>query len=146
MTRLAILPLLAVAACATVSDQPVRYARSDNAELYATLPATGEAESCVRTQSIRQTESLSDRAMLFEMDGGKVYRNELNTSCPALLREDPFQYRSVTSQLCRGEILTFFQPTIGQTTGSCSLGEFVPIGDRQSLRAAAEAAETAPGN
>ena len=68
---------------------------------------------------------------VFELSGGDYYRSEFGVDCPGARRDEAFRYRTSLTQLCNNEILTFFDPQTGMDYGSCALGEFVPIGDRE---------------
>ena len=138
MTRIsiavaAIAPILGLAACATDSgageSAEGRMVADEDAIPYLEAAATGEPRTCLMTTQIRSTRGLSDGAILFRTSGGDLYRNELPNRCPGARRDAAFSYRVPTSQLCRGEILRFFDPTSGMEYGSCGLGEFVPIED-----------------
>lgn len=127
---------LAVTACAETgaADDEVRYARASNAEMLANAEPVGEARSCIPITQIRSSQGVSERAMVFELSGGDYYRSEFGVDCPGARRDEAFRYRTSLTQLCNNEILTFFDPQTAMDYGSCALGEFVPIGDRELFR------------
>jgi hypothetical protein len=88
----------------------------------------GKDVSCVQVRQIRQTHVRSDKIIDFEMQGGKVFRNELPYSCPQLGFEERFSYRVSTGSLCSVDTITVLQNTGGLSAGaSCGLGRFQPV-------------------
>lgn len=118
---------LLMTACTAQSDSPQSAADREAENPLATVAATGEARSCLPVSQLRQTEGVSSGAIIFEMNNGDLYRNELTASCPGARQDVAFSYSTPTQQLCRGTILTFFDPAVRAPYGSCALGEFVPI-------------------
>ncbi|MFO6448085.1 hypothetical protein ACLBKU_13195 [Erythrobacter sp. NE805] len=125
---LAPLPLLALAACA---PDPTADAARSQAEI-AKAPAArvlGASESCINRSQVRNTVVRSDQVIDFEMQGGKVYRNTLQSRCPSLGIERAITYETSIDQLCTPQIVYVLQ-TIGgnlQRGAGCSLGAFVPV-------------------
>ncbi len=110
---------LALAGCAGTAKPP------------APAPAAvaiGPEQSCVQTQSIRETRVVDDSTIDFVMLGGKVLRNHLPNSCPQLGFERAFSYKVSTNQLCSVDIITVLYQGGGLRQGaSCGLGKFTPI-------------------
>jgi hypothetical protein len=73
---------------------------------------------------IRQTRVLDDSTILFEMNNGITYRNDLPYPCHGLKSENRFGYKTSMSQLCNTDIITVLS-TVGINGPSCGLGEFV---------------------
>ena len=126
---LALLPLLALGACAP--NDPASEAARAAAEI-ARAPAatvTGPPESCIDRSQVRQTVVRSDRVIDFEMTGGKVYRSTLRNSCPGLGWDRAITYETSINQLCTTQIVYSLQNIGGvpQRGAGCSLGEFVPV-------------------
>ncbi|WP_298336288.1 hypothetical protein [uncultured Erythrobacter sp.] len=94
-----------------------------------TVKVVGEAETCIRTQAIRQSLVRSDQVIDFEMAGGRVFRSMLPNRCPRLGFEQAFTYSTSINQLCKQEIIRVITPVAGQLDvgAGCSLGEFVPV-------------------
>ena len=118
------LPFAALA-CAPVD-------RDASADPAATTPAvrvTGDAQSCILRDRIRQTEVRSDQVIDFEMQGGEVYRNTLPQRCPGLRLERAITYETSVNQLCTPQIIYVLQNVGGvpQRGAGCSLGAFVPV-------------------
>ncbi len=122
------LTLLALGACA---PDPAADAARTAAEI-AKAPAatvTGPAESCINRSQVRHTVVRSDRVIDFEMQGGKVYRNTLRSSCPGLGFDRAITYETSIDQLCRPQIIYALQSIGGnlQRGAGCSLGDFIPV-------------------
>ena len=93
------------------------------------VPANGAPIDCVQIQSIRSTSVRDDRTIDFIMNGKKIYRNSLPSSCPSLGFEKRFSYRTSLSQLCSVDIITVLW-NVGsglQPGASCGLGKFQPM-------------------
>lgn len=125
---LAALPLLALAACA---PDPAKDAARSAAEI-AKAPAVtvlGPGESCINRSQVRNTVVRSDQVIDFEMQGGKVYRNTLQSRCPGLGWDRSITYETSIDQLCRPQIVYVLQNIGGnlQRGAGCSLGTFVPV-------------------
>ena len=88
---------------------------------------TGEAESCINIRSIQSSRVRSDRVIDFEMNGGKVYRNELPMDCPGLGFEKAFSYVSHTGQLCSVDTITVLRQGPVSSGATCGLGKFQPV-------------------
>ncbi|HET7132488.1 MAG TPA: hypothetical protein VFJ95_09580 [Gammaproteobacteria bacterium] len=80
---------------------------------------------CISVSRIDKTDIIDDQTILFFMRGKRIYRNYLPSKCPGLEVEDRFGYRTVTSRLCRVDMINVL-PRIGFPT-ACRLGEFTPI-------------------
>jgi hypothetical protein len=121
---LAALPLLALA-CAPVE-------RPTDANPTAGAPEVkvlGAGQSCISRAQIRQTVVRSDRVIDFEMQGGKVYRNIMPSSCPGLNFDRAITYETSIDQFCTQQIVYSLQNIGGvpQRGAGCGLGEFVPV-------------------
>jgi hypothetical protein len=100
--------MLALAGC---SDDPV----------VADTTPTGNGV-CLQLSAIDHTEIRDDQTILFFMKGGKVWKNTLTFSCPALKLEGGFKYETDTQQIC-SELQTIHVVNSG---GLCELGQFTP--------------------
>jgi hypothetical protein len=119
------LPLLA-AACTGERERPT------DANPMAGAPPVivkGEAVSCINRAQVRNTVVRSDRVIDFEMQGGRVYRNVLNSNCPGLGMDRAITYNTSIDQLCSPQIVYVLQNIGGQPQqgAGCSLGKFVPV-------------------
>lgn len=126
---LALAPLpLVVAAC---TPDPAATAARSQAEI-AKAPAAkvlGPGESCINRSQVRNTVVRSDQVIDFEMQGGKVYRNTLRSTCPGLGFDRAITYETSIDQLCRPQIVYVLRNIGGnlQQGPGCSLGDFVPV-------------------
>ena len=89
-------------------------------------------EDCVRASSIRSTQIIDNRTILFYMRGNRVYRNELPNDCPRLADEGSFAYERRVGQrvgrLCKVDTITVLESFRADPFGStCRLGMFYPI-------------------
>jgi hypothetical protein len=128
LLALALLPLLALGACA---PDPAAEAARSQAEI-AKAPAVsvlGPGESCINRSQVRRTVVRSDQVIDFEMQGGKVYRNTLQSRCPGLGWDRSITFETSIDQLCRPQIVYVLQNIGGnlQRGAGCSLSEFVPV-------------------
>ena len=118
--------MLALAACATQEAKP---------DPALAAPATGKPISCINTDQVVSRRPLGDKAILFEMLGGKRYRNDLPAACPSLSRADmeTLVFEVHGSQYCRNDSFRVVDPMAMRSVGIkafpiCRLGEFTPIG------------------
>lgn len=95
----------------------------------ASYQPVGEPVNCVSINRIRSTNIVNDRTIDFKLTGGKMYRNTLPHSCPSLVFEDRFSYRTSTSQLCSVDTIRVLQNHGGHLSegAGCGLGKFQPV-------------------
>lgn len=122
----ALVTMVSLGACAPVESGT---GRPDPALAGPPVKVVGEAESCIRTQAIRQSRVRSDQLIDFEMVGGRVFRSTLPNRCPRLGFERAFTYATSINQLCKQDIIRVITPVAGQLDvgAGCGLGEFVPV-------------------
>lgn len=88
----------------------------------------GKPVDCVRTRDIRSTRVRDDSTIDFVMNGGKVYRNNLDgMRCPQLGFEKRFAYRTTIGQLCSVDTITVLQNPGLSAGPTCGLGSFQPV-------------------
>ena len=85
----------------------------------------GPPLACVRQSGLRSNRVVAG-AVLFEGPGGVVYVNRGLGGCPGLALGRAIRTSTPTGSLCRGDIVTAFEPVSGSEFGSCTLGEFIP--------------------
>ncbi len=112
--------LAALAAC----SGPSRADLADQRALVEARPI-GPAENCIPVRNIDYTRVRSDSVIDFYMKGRRVYRNQLNGSCPQLGFEERFAYRTSIDRLCSVDIINVL--TSSGPGASCGLGPFQPI-------------------
>jgi len=101
----------------------------DEADLAAALSGriAGPPQDCVSERDLGGYKSYGRGVILFS--GGTndvVYVNRPPVGCPDLNFGWALKTRTTTTQLCRGDIVTVFDPISGTEYGGCSLGEFMP--------------------
>ena len=96
--------------------------------------AAGPPEQCLSLIRIDRSEVVDDRNILFHMQDGDIYRNQLPYRCPGLSLHDTFMYRTSLNQLCNLDIITVMDSIgFGLSPGaSCGLGHFYPITEEQA--------------
>ena len=128
MKRIVILLFAGLAAGCMASDEPAELsarAQSRFDEAVAERSA-GPAVTCVPQRELRNTRTIGDGVMLFEGPGDVVWVNRPPGGCPTLSIARAFRTRTPSSQLCRGDIVTVFDPVSGAEYAGCSLGDFTP--------------------
>jgi hypothetical protein len=115
------------AACTAASGMEVSQdSDADMAEALAGRTA-GEPQSCVEMRRIRSSRSIGDDAILFQgSTSDLVYINRPAGGCPGLRMARSIRTRTTATSLCRGDIVTPFDPVSGAEHGGCGLGDFIP--------------------
>jgi len=91
-------------------------------------------ERCINVRSVRSTEVVDQRTILFHMRGGRIFANHLSWDCPTLAREKRFSYSLSTSRLCNVDVVTVIEG-YGRSIRSgapCGLGMFYPITEEEA--------------
>ena len=91
----------------------------------------GETRACVPQHQLRGNRTVGD-AIVFEGIGDTIYVNRPAAGCPDLRGGRALRTRTTSSQLCRGDIVTVFDPVSGAEFGGCGLGDFTPYRPRGS--------------
>jgi hypothetical protein len=114
------------AGCTT--DEPVEMAANDEARLSAQLAdyePDGPPVSCVNMRNLDGNRSF-DGAIVFDGSGGRKWVNRPAGGCPSLEFGRALRTRTSSSQLCRGDIVSVFDPVSGSEYGGCGLADFEP--------------------
>ena len=97
--------------------------------------------SCITLRSLRRTQVIDDRNVLFRMRGRTVYHNILPQQCGGLAREDRFSYDAQFGRLCEGDMIRVLYSDSFGTYGiregaACRIGAFHKITqeDAKALR------------
>lgn len=116
-----------LAAGCTMESEPIeRTAAARSAIAEATEGrVAGEPVSCINQVGLRGTRTVAG-AIIFEGPGGVVYVNEGNGGCSALAHGRAIRTSNPSGRLCRGDIVTAFEPVSGMEFGGCAMGDFVP--------------------
>lgn len=128
MRPVMILLLAGLATGCMPAGEPAELSAEAQGELDAALAgrSAGPEVSCIPRRDVRDTRTIGDGAMLFESAGDVVYVNRPPGGCPTLRFGRAFRTTSTISQLCRGDIVTVFDPVSGVEFAGCSLGDFTP--------------------
>ena len=85
----------------------------------------GPPVACVDQRGLRGNRAIAG-AMLFEGPGDVVYVNQGIGGCQALAHGRAMRTSNPVGRLCRGDLVTAFDPVSGVEFGGCTLGDFVP--------------------
>ena len=126
MKRLTI-GLVALMAAACTSERPAPNPAAAQAELAEELAGlvAGPPVECVNLRDLRGNRTIGN-VILFDGPGDTKYVNSAGGICPRITQSRAIRTVTPTTQLCRGEIITVFDPTSGMEYGGCGLGEFTP--------------------
>ncbi len=97
----------------------------------AAMEKTGDVVSCLSLTEVKISDPIADDAILFEMNNGDVYLNNLRGSCIGLVRNDRYSFKTSQNQICRGDMLIVANP-VGVSMGSCGLGSFESLVDQSA--------------
>jgi hypothetical protein len=104
-------------------------AAEDEADLAAALSGriAGPPQDCVNQGDLGGNKSYGRGVILFSgRTNDVVFVNRPAGSCPDLNFGRALKTLTTTTQLCRGDIVTVFDPISGTEYGGCGLGEFTP--------------------
>ncbi len=88
----------------------------------------GAMEKCIQSRSIRGTQVLDDRHVVFEMPSRKYYLVQFRHACHRLRPDVTITYESRGSQLCRMDFIRAFDSfTPGSLGPPCSIPGFHPV-------------------
>ena len=86
----------------------------------------GPPVDCVNSSELRGNRTFGDGAILFEARGDILYLNQPPGGCGGLGPGRAFRTTTTVARMCRGDIITVFEPVSGAEYGGCGLGDFVP--------------------
>ena len=89
-----------------------------------------EPERCLHMSRIKSTEILSNKQIVFQMQGGDYFLNTLPYACPGLRRDSTLLYRTSLDLLPNVDVVTVLESlgSAGFLPGaSCGLGIFEPM-------------------
>jgi hypothetical protein len=105
----------------------------DDAESTSAL-AAGQV-SCIDVSRIAGRRAEGDRALIFELNDGRTFRNDLDEACPGAARASNFGTLAIDpmeSRMCRGDSVRVYDPAdlpVGGIKGvpRCRLGAFTEV-------------------
>ena len=124
MRHAILVPALLAAGC--MAEAPVSTPEGE-AQIAAALAGrtAGAPLECVSSRDIRGPRIVGG-ALIFDTGGSTVYLNRASGGCALFDEGRAVRTRTTTGRLCRGEIVTIFDPVSGTEFGGCTLGQFVP--------------------
>ena len=104
----------------------------------ASAAAAGQQVSCIDATRVVGRRAESNRAIVFELNDGRIFRNDLPEACPGLERASNFGSLSidpVESRLCRNDSIRAYDPAdlpVGgiKSLPRCRLGTFTQVARR----------------
>lgn len=81
------------------------------------------APKCLRSTDIRNTSTPNDKTILFHMNNGKVYRNDLRTSCNGLTFNGFSYDLDPPNDICGNQQIIH----VLRTHAVCALGAFTEV-------------------
>ena len=115
-------------------DEPMEMSRQEVSRGSESLAAAlgdrvqgGPAQACVSERALQGNRSAGEGAILFDTTtSGLVYVNRPDGGCPELTGGRALRLRTPSTRVCRGDIVSVFDPLSEFDYGSCALGDFVP--------------------
>lgn len=91
---------------------------------------TGTLQPCVPLGNIKSTKVLDDSSILFYMNGGTAYLNELPDRCGPLGRYKSITYSTSLSKLCNTDVIDVIDAGSSvPKLGTCGLGQFETLAE-----------------
>lgn len=108
------------------------------AEPAATPAAVGPPVQCIALDQVISRRPAGPQSLVFELTGGRAYRNDLPDHCPGLANAgsaDIVQVEATGSRLCRDDRVRIYDPVEARNIGlasfpRCRLGAFTPVAAR----------------
>lgn len=86
-----------------------------------------DPQSCVNARDLGSNKSYGEGAILFRgRTNSVVYVNRPPAGCPDLSFDRALRVQTTSTRICRGDIVTVFDPLTGAEYGGCGLGDFTP--------------------
>ena len=87
---------------------------------------TGKPVDCLQLRDIRSTRIIDNFAILYEMNGGKLYLNRPRSGADLLDKWDVLVTDTHSPQLCSIDIVRLYDQATRMPSGFVGLGKFVP--------------------
>lgn len=127
MKTVCLLPLLPLAACTGLGEEPVRTQRAETRLTEALAgKVAGQPQRCLPRYRRNEQQIVDRNTILYRNGRDLVYRNDPAGGCGGL---DPTRTVVVTTlngDYCRGDIIRVVDQTSGAPVGSCAFSDFVP--------------------
>jgi hypothetical protein len=82
--------------------------------------------SCVSLRDLGGNRSVGEEAVVFGGNARRIWVNRPPAGCPSLEAGRTLVVRTSSGRLCRGDIVTVFDPVSHAEYGGCGLGDFTP--------------------
>lgn len=133
MKKILTLSLVAMTA-GCMADQPMEVSRQEAVAGSESLAAAlgdrvqaGPPVNCVAERDLQDNRSAGEGAIIFSTKSRRlVYVNSPPGGCPEITSSRALRLRTPSTRVCRGDIVSVFDPVNGFEYGSCGLGDFVP--------------------
>jgi hypothetical protein len=120
---------LAAGCTAASADEVAEAEANSEAKLAAELhnyEQSGPPVSCVSQRDLGGNRSAGDAIVFSGRTRSTLYVNRPAGGCPDLNFGRALIIRTTSTQLCRGDIATVFDPISRSEFGGCGLGDFTP--------------------
>ena len=89
---------------------------------YTEAAAPSGANVCLNSRDVDHTQVLNDKAILFHLRDGAIWRNDLRTACP-MLSVSPYSEKLTTDLICANQQFIH----VALTGDDCALGTFTQV-------------------
>ena len=122
-----LLPLLPLAACSGLGEEPMRTPRAETRLTEALAgKVIGEPRRCL-PRYVRNDQQIVDRNTILYRNGRDlVYRNDPAGGCGGLDPTRTLVINTLNGEYCRGDIIRIVDQTSGAFVGSCAFSDFIP--------------------
>lgn len=126
MKTLLVLSLLFTASCgAQVATAPMRDEKAmARLDLLLGGKVAGQTRSCISRRDAERQEIIDDRTIIYRANSQRIIRGDISPSCTGLSHHSTLIRRSISSEICAGEIFEVRDAGSGFNHGSCTYGEF----------------------
>jgi hypothetical protein len=101
--------------------------RGQQGEIVVSGRHAGEPAACISMNRIRGGKMFGEGAILFTTRNRDLfYINRPQKGCPELNSSRALRTDTLSTHLCRGDVVTVFKPRTHTEYGVCRLGDFVP--------------------
>ena len=129
MRAMVLMGVLALSGCAMSAGDRGSYGSQERAarELADALKGrvAGEPQDCISASSTSGPQIIDERTLIYR-DVGKVWRNDLESSCPGLDPGDTLVVVLHGSQMCRRDLFHVREYGSSIPGPRCQLGKFTP--------------------
>ncbi|HVI99744.1 MAG TPA: DUF6491 family protein [Sphingomonas sp.] len=116
----------ALAGCANgqYEEQVRAEGEKDLAQALDGFAATGKTSDCVQPRNVSGPQIIGNSTLLYREGGGRIWRNDLISSCPSLREGQTVIVEIKGGQLCRNDLFRTIEPGANIPSAYCRLGNF----------------------